>query len=393
MYRECTRIFVEGEWKTTLSIPEWNSNLNFPVTSSPIYCESDAFECAATEAASLSMDMVMIDNSSDVIQGKVIMSIGNRIFEDFDGSFTWTASQTGSKVSEYFGGEGVTTILGPTVMNFVIPPEDIVYISHPPNPYALGELLPPMSLYSQENLINNQIRSFLRWGRLYLEEVCPNLHGGRMENHFGKMTISTPNQDLTLDLTVINTLVYCKSKALDHAATKVGMMLTTVPELRLTYHPAGKTESTTKTVHVVCMQLVLWSKRSFVNTGGRDEERPANPSLIDGVRADFHPSKWLMGRHRRIGKVELEEVNPHLRGRRVENHLGKITPSSPDRDLNLDLPVLSSRALHDKRVSQLRHRGGIKEQEYKKETVNSVDQELVEKAFHSWTSGPESRTH
>nr|CAD7393392.1 unnamed protein product [Timema cristinae] len=59
-----------------------------------------------------------------------------------------------------------------------------------------------------------------------------------------------------------------------------------------------------------------------------------------------------------IGKVELEEVNPHLRGGRVENHLGKTTLSSPDRDSNLDLPVLSSRAQHDKRVSQLRHRGG-----------------------------------
>nr|CAD7426516.1 unnamed protein product [Timema monikensis] len=56
--------------------------------------------------------------------------------------------------------------------------------------------------------------------------------------------------------------------------------------------------------------------------------------------------------------VELEEVNPHLRGRRVENHLGKTTPSSPDRDSNLGLPVLSSRAQHDKRVSQLRHRDG-----------------------------------
>nr|CAD7405402.1 unnamed protein product [Timema poppensis] len=48
-----------------------------------------------------------------------------------------------------------------------------------------------------------------------------------------------------------------------------------------------------------------------------------------------------------IGKVELEEVNPHLHGGGVENHLGKTTPSSPDRDSNLDLPVLSSRAQHD----------------------------------------------
>nr|CAD7572427.1 unnamed protein product [Timema californicum] len=59
-----------------------------------------------------------------------------------------------------------------------------------------------------------------------------------------------------------------------------------------------------------------------------------------------------------IGEVELEEVNPHLRRGRVENHLGKATLSSPDRDSNLDLPVLSGRAQHDKRVNQLRHRGG-----------------------------------
>nr|CAD7257761.1 unnamed protein product [Timema shepardi] len=57
-------------------------------------------------------------------------------------------------------------------------------------------------------------------------------------------------------------------------------------------------------------------------------------------------------------EVELEEVNPHLGGRRVENHLGKTTPSSPDRELNLDLPVLSSRAQH-KCINQLHHRGGL----------------------------------
>nr|CAD7569090.1 unnamed protein product [Timema californicum] len=50
-------------------------------------------------------------------------------------------------------------------------------------------------------------------------------------------------------------------------------------------------------------------------------------------------------------EVELEEVNPHLLGWRVENHLGKNTLSSPDRDLNLDLPILSSRARHDKHLA------------------------------------------
>nr|CAD7405660.1 unnamed protein product [Timema cristinae] len=72
-----------------------------------------------------------------------------------------------------------------------------------------------------------------------------------------------------------------------------------------------------------------------------------------------------------IQKVELEEVNPHLRGGRVENHLGKTTLSSPDRDSNLNIPVLSSRDQHDKRVSQLRHRGGVKYQNHYINTKNT----------------------
>nr|CAD7263150.1 unnamed protein product [Timema shepardi] len=59
-----------------------------------------------------------------------------------------------------------------------------------------------------------------------------------------------------------------------------------------------------------------------------------------------------------VKPIHVHDVNPHLRGGRVENHLGKTTPSSPDRYSNLDLPVLSSRALHDKRISRLHHRGG-----------------------------------
>nr|CAD7394526.1 unnamed protein product [Timema cristinae] len=49
----------------------------------------------------------------------------------------------------------------------------------------------------------------------------------------------------------------------------------------------------------------------------------------------------------------IEEVSPHLREGRVENHLGKTSPSSPDRESNLDLPVLSSRDQHDKREAQV----------------------------------------
>nr|CAD7458909.1 unnamed protein product [Timema tahoe] len=41
------------------------------------------------------------------------------------------------------------------------------------------------------------------------------------------------------------------------------------------------------------------------------------------------------------------EVNSHLREGRVENHLGNITSSSPERDSNLDLTALGSLAQHE----------------------------------------------
>ncbi|CAG2056041.1 unnamed protein product [Timema podura] len=47
-----------------------------------------------------------------------------------------------------------------------------------------------------------------------------------------------------------------------------------------------------------------------------------------------------------LGRFNIEEVNPHLHGRRMENHIGKTTPSSPERDSNTDLPVLGNLAQH-----------------------------------------------
>nr|CAD7590092.1 unnamed protein product [Timema genevievae] len=50
-------------------------------------------------------------------------------------------------------------------------------------------------------------------------------------------------------------------------------------------------------------------------------------------------------------RFNLEEVNPHLRKGRVETHLVQITPSSADRDSNLDLSILSSLAQHESSAS------------------------------------------
>ncbi|CAG2054107.1 unnamed protein product [Timema podura] len=45
-----------------------------------------------------------------------------------------------------------------------------------------------------------------------------------------------------------------------------------------------------------------------------------------------------------LGRLNIEEVNPHLLGEKVETHLRKTTSISPKGDLNLDLPILSSLA-------------------------------------------------
>nr|CAD7438235.1 unnamed protein product [Timema bartmani] len=51
-------------------------------------------------------------------------------------------------------------------------------------------------------------------------EVNTHFHGGTVENHFRKITLSTPDLDSNLDLSVICSLIYCKSSALDHVATE-----------------------------------------------------------------------------------------------------------------------------------------------------------------------------
>ncbi|CAG2065412.1 unnamed protein product, partial [Timema podura] len=74
------------------------------------------------------------------------------------------------------------------------------------------------------------------------------------------------------------------------------------------------------------------------------EDRNLDKSVKLGIKYHIHD---FIGAELGLGGLNLEEVNPHLRGGRVENHLGKTTLSSPDRDLNLDFPVLGGRAQHD----------------------------------------------
>nr|CAD7456009.1 unnamed protein product [Timema tahoe] len=59
--------------------------------------------------------------------------------------------------------------------------------------------------------------------------------------------------------------------------------------------------------------------------------------LVNARAGPYICAEWEFGG---LPRLNIEEVNPNLRGGRVENHLGKTTPSSPERDSILDLPIL-----------------------------------------------------
>nr|CAD7593802.1 unnamed protein product [Timema genevievae] len=169
------------------------------------------------------------------------------------------------------------------------------------------------------------------------QKVDSQLHGGRVENHFGKSTLTTPNLDLNINLLVIDSLVYYEVSVLDHAATEAASIPQVQPLSPLAPFPQTS---------IPYLQIAL------------PADTPVPVSL---------PLK--------------KEVNPHLHGGRVENHLGKTTPSSPDRDSNFDLPVLGGMAQHDWRVSQLRHRGGAGSMEGKGGEGSAL---FIESAHSIW---------
>nr|CAD7195678.1 unnamed protein product [Timema douglasi] len=227
-----------------------------------------------------------------------------------------------------------------------------------------------------------------RIGKVEIEEVNPHLRGGRVENHLGKTTSSSPDRDSNLDLPVLSSRAQHDKRGWRMFGTKGLSASATVGEKAHLFHdPCGCCHMVAPVaVEISCLVVVIAFSDDYMRIGkvGLEEVNPhlrggrvenhsgkTTPSSPDrdsnldlpilSSRAQ-HDKRVSQLRHRggsiRIGKVELEEVNPNLRGKRVKNHLGKTTPSSPDRDSNLDLPVLSSRAQHDMRVSQLRHRGG-----------------------------------
>nr|CAD7426912.1 unnamed protein product [Timema monikensis] len=87
-------------------------------------------------------------------------------------------------------------------------------------------------------------------------------------------------------------------------------------------------------------------------------------SNVDYDTAEIKLMRFEPNHEVQCAYIDLTQISVSVRSEAtcmvLQGHIiqEKPPPSSPDRDSNLDLPVLSSQSQHDKRVSQLRHRGG-----------------------------------
>nr|CAD7568768.1 unnamed protein product [Timema californicum] len=82
-----------------------------------------------------------------------------------------------------------------------------------------------------------------------------------------------------------------------------------------------------QTIDVEALELSNWMMKSKVAKKAAAKIEPS-PGSKPGTPGDELIQK-KKSKRKRIGKVKLEEVNPHLRGRRVGNHLGKPPPVHP----------------------------------------------------------------
>nr|CAD7402831.1 unnamed protein product [Timema poppensis] len=93
-----------------------------------------------------------------------------------------------------------------------------------------------------------------------------------------------------------------------------------------------------------------------------------------------------------LGRLNLEEGNPHFRGGRVESHLRKTCPSSSDRDSNLNFPVLGSLSQHE--ISALANYATEADRRSRDASLKrSIPEILHEISSYPWTRNLHRRTN
>nr|CAD7428984.1 unnamed protein product [Timema monikensis] len=83
-------------------------------------------------------------------------------------------------------------------------------------------------------------------GGLRLEEVLLHFPGGRVENLYKSHTLSTFSRDYKADVSIVVSPVYCKSEAIDHAATKEKPPPVHPTEIRTSISPSSAVELNTR---------------------------------------------------------------------------------------------------------------------------------------------------
>nr|CAD7448560.1 unnamed protein product [Timema bartmani] len=151
---------------------------------------------------------------------------------------------------------------------------------------------------------------------------------GECTTIYEKTTLRILDRDSNLDLSLLNSPVYCESDALDRLSTESSEIIVVF-----------------RLVRVVKLSLPLpSSRRNPPFHEGQPHRRGVKWPLSETSRRNYGVDVLLVyiAILCVIDGVTGGELYPHLLVERVKKHLAKNTLSTPDRDSNLNLPVIGS---------------------------------------------------
>nr|CAD7592281.1 unnamed protein product [Timema genevievae] len=193
---------------------------------------------------------------------------------------------------------------------------------------------------------------------LWIDEVAhqsqptgmyPHFPGVIVENHCVKTILSSPNQDLNFDITVIDSLVYCESSTLDHAATEEIVRYSSKniasPALYLNWKRQCRIKGGgggPSALGLHWFRVPDPAPEPFRMVSDNFKNSMLYHHALLPVQAIHLNTIYTIGLG--IGKVEYRGIESAFAWKESGKPFRETTPSS--RDSNLNLPVLGSPAQH-----------------------------------------------
>nr|CAD7461643.1 unnamed protein product [Timema tahoe] len=235
----CIRICVEQRVKNyfgkhTLITPDQDSNLDFLVIDSLVYCESSALDHEATEVVkSYKITMSRTCGAKGRIWNRVQSTDWQTYWEETIGNNYLNIGTRCNEVDwiELAQGSAPGHLRTDITVRSLRRAEDIIYnCLHFLNGLELKDNVlhvVNMDLHTFSNASFYPSRIFaltyttrLEMFKAEIKEVYPYLRGRRFENYLIKATLSTANRDSNPNLPVIGRVVYWESDALDYSTTE-----------------------------------------------------------------------------------------------------------------------------------------------------------------------------